>query len=80
MELKTTIKNLKYVGEKRLEQYKTLKIETIKDLLTHFPAKYLVVRKKLLAEIENFKKAAVFVKIIEKQLVKTRKKLQFVDC
>ena len=28
MELKTTIKNLKYVGEKRLEQYKTLKIES----------------------------------------------------
>lgn len=75
MELKQTVKNLKYVGEKRLKQYNILKINTIKDLLTHFPVKYLTYKKKLLSKIKNQEKAAVFVKVVEKQMVKTRKKI-----
>ena len=75
MELKEKINNLKYVGEKRIKQYSALKINNIKDLLTHFPVKYLVYKKKLISQIEDLEKAAVC--WLKKKWLKQLKELKF---
>ena len=58
-QLSDSIATLNGVGPKRVETLKTLHIETINDLLTHYPFRYDDIQEKKLEEISDQEKVVL---------------------
>ena len=65
--LESPVSGLKGIGEKKAELLKKLKIESIRDLLYHFPRKYI--DKRILTDVINLEEGYHTVKVVIKKQV-----------
>ena len=65
--LESPVSGLKGIGEKKAELLKKLKIESIRDLLYHFPRKYI--DKRILTDVINLEEGYHTVKVVIKRQV-----------